>query len=117
MVSLHPDPSTLVTPLPGTLLLVFAFLFGCSLSSNSITWVLIGQFFGRRHFGKLLGGLSLVQTLMSTGGPIAAGIVFDLRKTYTIAFFAIGIVFLVSAVLFWNLKTPVRSEHSASQAG
>ncbi len=96
--------------------ILFAFLFGCSLSSNSITWVLVGQFFGRRHFGKLVGGVSLVQTVMSTGGPIAAGMVYDSTEAYTIAFFGVGIVFLVSAVLFWNLKTPVRRERPTSES-
>ena len=96
--------------------IMFAFLFGVSVSSNSITWVLVGQFFGRRDFGKLLGGVSLVQTVMSTGGPIAAGMVFDRTEAYTFAFVGIGIVFLVSAVLFWNLKTPVRRESPTSRA-
>ena len=89
--------------------ILFALLFGFSVSSNSITWVLIGQFFGRNHFGKLLGGLSMVQAVMSTGGPIAAGMVFDSTEAYTFAFVGVGIVFLVSAVLFWNLKTPERT--------
>ena len=96
--------------------IMFAFLFGISVSSNSITWVLVGQFFGRRDFGKLLGGVSLVQTVMSTGGPIAAGMVFDSTEEYTLAFVGVGIVFLVSAVLFWNLKTPVRRESPMSRA-
>ena len=90
--------------------IMFAILFGCAQSSTSITWALIGQFFGRRDFGKLVGGVALVQTLMSTSGPIAAGLVFDNTGDYKIAFFAVGILYLLAAVLFWNLNTPVRGE-------
>ena len=95
--------------------IMFAILFGCAQSSNSITWALIGQFFGRRDFGKLAGGVTLVQTMMSFTGPIAAGLVFDSTEDYTIAFFGVGIVYLLALVLFWNMKTPVKPERPVSR--
>ena len=87
---------------------LFAVFFGCAQASNSITWVLVGQFFGRKHFGKLVGGVTLVQTLLSTSAPIAAGMVFDGTEAYTYAFFGVGIIYLASGMLFWNLKAPVK---------
>ena len=87
---------------------MFAVFFGCAQASNSITWVLVGQFFGRRDFGKLVGGITMVQTLLSTSAPIAAGVVFDSTEAYTIAFFGVGIIYLASGLLFWNLKAPVK---------
>ena len=96
--------------------IAFAVLFGCAQSSNSITWALIGQFFGRRDFGKLAGGVTLVQTMMSFTGPIVAGIVFDRTQDYTLAFIGIGIVYLVVLVLFWTMKAPVKRERPISRA-
>ena len=94
--------------------IAFMALFACAQSSNSITWALIGQFFGRRNFGSLRGGVTLVQSLMSTSGPIMAGWVFDRTGDYTFAFLGIGILYGLSAMLFWSLRDPVRPERLIS---
>jgi MFS family permease len=86
----------------------FVLLFAVAQASNSITWALIGQFFGRTSFGTLRGGVTMVQSLMSTGGPIAAGWVFDRWGNYTNALLGIGVLYLVSAVVFWGLKEPMK---------
>jgi MFS family permease len=86
----------------------FILLFAVAQASNSITWALIGQFFGRRSFGTLRGGVTMVQSLMSTGGPIAAGWVFDRWGNYTNALLGVAALYLVSAVVFWGLKEPTR---------
>lgn len=86
----------------------FAALFAIAQGSNSITWALIGQFFGRAHFGSLRGGITLIQSVMSTGGPIMAGFIFDKSGDYTIAFLAIGVVYGFSGLIFWGLKAPRR---------
>ncbi len=86
----------------------FVLMFAVAQASNSITWALIGQFFGRSSFGTLRGGVTMVQSLMSTGGPITAGWVFDRWGNYTNALVGIGAIYLVSAVVFWTLKDPTR---------
>ena len=84
----------------------FAFLFAGAQSCNSVTWALVGQFFGRKNFGTLRGGVTLVQSLMSTAGPLGAGIVFDLTGNYTIAFVAISVTYTAATIMFWTLKAP-----------
>ena len=86
----------------------FVLLFAVAQASNSITWALIGQFFGRRSFGTLRGGVTMVQSLMSTGGPIAAGWVFDRWGDYTNALLGVVALYMISAVVFWRLREPVR---------
>lgn len=86
----------------------FILLFAVAQASNSITWALIGQFFGRRNFGTLRGGVTMVQSLMSTGGPITAGWVFDRWGNYSNALMGIVALYLVSAFVFWGLKEPTR---------
>lgn len=94
--------------------LMFAILFAAAQACNSITWALVGQFFGRANFGSLRGGVTLIQSLMSTGGPLAAGWVFDRTGSYAIALIGTGVIYAVSAVLFWGLKAPVRAERPAA---
>lgn len=86
--------------------LAFSFLFAGAQSSNSVTWALVGQFFGRRNFGSLRGGVTLVQSLMSTAGPLGAGLIFDLTESYTIAFGAIAGIYAGATAVFWLLKNP-----------
>ena len=101
--------SSLVLGPPGLISgVAFAALFACAQGSNSITWALIGQFFGRAHFGSLRGGITLIQSIMSTGGPIMAGFIFDKSGNYTSAFLAIGVVYGLSGLIFWGLKPPGR---------
>ena len=84
----------------------FAFLFAGAQSCNSVTWALVGQFFGRKNFGTLRGGVTLVQSLMSTAGPLGAGIVFDLTGNYTVAFVAISVTYTAATIMFWTLQAP-----------
>ncbi len=98
---------------------LFAVLFAGAQSCNSVTWALVGQFFGRKNFGALRGGVTLVQSLMSTIGPLGAGIVFDTTGDYRIAFIAIAITYFAATVMFWTLKspeTPVRVLNCASES-
>ncbi len=87
---------------------LFAVLFAGAQSSDSMTWALVGQYFGRKNFGSLRGGVTLIQSLMSSGGPIAAGWVYDNTGSYNQALVGIGIAYSISAIVFWALRTPVR---------
>ena len=95
---------------PGGLVsgVMFAFFFAGAQSSDTITWALIGQYFGRKNFGSLRGGVSLLQSLMSTTGPIIAGWTFDRTGSYEQALVGVGIIYALAAFVFWTLRTPVR---------
>jgi len=86
----------------------FAVLFAGAQASNAITWALVGHYFGRKNYASLRGGVTLVQSLMSTGGPIVAGWVFDQTGNYTGALVGVGIIYALSAIIFWGLRTPVK---------
>ncbi|MCH2525754.1 MAG: MFS transporter [Dehalococcoidia bacterium] len=99
---------------------LFAVLFAGAQSCNSVTWALVGQFFGRKNFGALRGGVTLVQSLMSTIGPLGAGIVFDTTGDYKIAFFAIAATYFAATLMFWTLKAPpvpLRTDSVAQRIG
>jgi OFA family oxalate/formate antiporter-like MFS transporter len=85
---------------------VFVILFAGAESCNSVTWALIGEFFGRRNFGSLRGIITLLQSLMSFSGPIMAGFVYDTSGSYKIVFIVIGAIYALSAVLHWVMRAP-----------
>lgn len=82
------------------------FFLGGAQSANATTWSLIGHFFGRKSYGLLRGGITLAQSLLSAGAIIGAGWIFDRTGTYTSALVASGILYILAAVIFWNLRAP-----------
>lgn len=100
--------ATFITFGPSGLLaaIVFAALFAGAESCNTVTWALIGQYFGRRYFATLRGIVSMVQSAMSFLGPIVAGLIFDTTQSYRIAFMAIAVAYTLAAMIFWLLRAP-----------
>ncbi|MSQ22664.1 MAG: MFS transporter [Dehalococcoidia bacterium] len=86
--------------------IAFVVLFAGAESCNTVTWALIGQFFGRRNFGSLRGIVTLLQSIMSFLGPLVAGFVYDSTKSYRIAFIAIGVTYSCSGLLYWFMRAP-----------
>lgn len=86
--------------------IILVLFFSLAQGSNAITWALVGQYFGRKNFASLRGGISLFQSILSTGGPVAAGWIFDNTGSYQIALIGIGAAYLLGAITFWLLKTP-----------
>jgi MFS family permease len=89
--------------------IAFAILFAGAQAGNAITWALIGHYFGRRNFASLRGGITLVQSLMSTVGPVVAGWVFDTTGSYNGALLGVLSIYGLSALVFWNLKVPTKA--------
>lgn len=86
--------------------IILVLFFSLAQGSNAITWALVGQYFGRKNFASLRGGISLFQSILSTGGPVAAGWIFDNTGSYQIALIGVGTTYLLGAITFWLLKTP-----------
>ena len=92
---------------PGLLTgIVFAILFAGAESCNTVTWALIGQYFGRRNFATLRGIVTMVQSAMSFLGPVVAGLVYDSTQSYRIAFLAIAVSYVLAAILYWFMSAP-----------
>ena len=91
--------------------IAFSILFAGAQASNAITWALIGHYFGRSNFASLRGGVTLVQSLMSTVGPVVAGWVFDTTGSYNVALLGVLGLYGLAALMFWNLKAPTKAQH------
>ncbi len=94
---------------------VIPILVAFSASQGGISVIpqsLIADYFGRRSYATIQGFRSTIQMLGIIVGPIISGYVFDTTGSYTIAFLAFSGAALVSMVLVFMARPPVKSRPS-----
>ena len=65
----------------------FVILFGLGLGGGAVVVpLLIGEYFGLRAFGKILGVITISATLGAATGPVLTGRIFDVMGSYDLAF-------------------------------
>jgi MFS family permease len=84
-------------------LLIFAALFAFAEGVSGVSWSLIGDYFGRKSFATLRGGVTTVHSILSMGVPVFAGWVYDTSGSYHWAIIPIIALYLLAAATFWNL--------------
>lgn len=85
--------------------MVFASIYGFACGAPLvINPLLTSGYLGMRNFGALFGILNIMATVGGAVGPFAAGIFYDLRKTYLPVFWLFFALMLVSAVVALSLK-------------
>ena len=82
---------------------IYAPSYGCSAATSP---AIKGDYFGRKSFGAILGLTGIIQTGGSMFGPVFAGYVYDVTKSYHTAFLVFAGVLLVAAALLFSLKSP-----------
>jgi len=88
------------------LMVVFAIVFSVTDGAAGLTWALVGDYFGRRAFATLRGGISLVVSLGALATPIIAGRVFDVTESYYWALLPFSGLYIVTAVMFMLIRRP-----------
>lgn len=74
-----------------------------------------GEYFGRRHFGTIMGFMGMVQMAGTISGPVVAGLIWDLSGSYTLAFIVFGIASLLSMLLFLLAKRPSLKPYAVAE--
>ena len=74
--------------------------------SIALNWVLIGDFFGRRHFATLRGVIVFLNSLGTFASPVFAGWVYDRTESYTGALAAFALSLGLAGALFALLRPP-----------
>jgi MFS family permease len=93
---------------------VFAVLFGMGLGGGAVLVpLLVGECFGLRAFGKVLGLVMISATLGAALGPVLTGRIFDVTGTYTLAFILHISSFAIAAVVFYCVRRPGAAAVSA----
>jgi MFS family permease len=93
----------------GFALPLFVLLFGGALGGAAVLVpLLVGECFGLRSFGKILGLAMIAATLGAAAGPILTGRIFDVTGSYRLAFVMHTVSFAVAAVAILWLRAPRR---------
>ena len=86
---------------------VFVILFGMGLGGGAVLVpLLIGECFGLRAFGTVLGLVMISATLGAASGPVVTGRIFDVTGSYTLAFILHIVSFTMAAVVFYCVRRP-----------
>jgi len=91
-------------------LVAFLIVFGLGLGGGSVLVpLLIGEYFGLRAFGTILGVVTISATLGAAAGPIVTGRIFDVTGSYDPAFMLHIISFCAAALAIFFLRRPARA--------
>ena len=99
---------------------VIPILVAFSASQGGISVIpqsLIADYFGRRSYATIQGFRSTIQMLGIIAGPIISGYFFDTTGSYTIAFLGFSGAALVSMILVFMAKPPVKTRPAARARG
>jgi MFS family permease len=84
-----------------------AFTFGASYGAISTLFpAIVGDFFGRREAGTLVGFLFALAGSMAAWGPLGAGAIYDARGRYDLAFAVAAALNLVALILLGASRPP-----------
>ena len=95
---------------------LFVFLMAVEQGGSTLNWVALGDFFGRAHFGTLMGIMSTCLNVGMLASPIYAGWIFDRTHSYTWVLLTFLPLYLISAVLFLVVKKPAIPRRAPSVA-
>ena len=95
---------------------LFILLMALEQGGSTLNWVALGNFFGRAHFGTLMGIISTCFNVGMLASPIYAGWVFDRTHSYTWVLLTFLPLYLASAVLFLVVRKPTLPKARTSVA-
>ena len=85
---------------------IFLPLFTVVESTFPVNWSAVGDFFGRKHFAKIRGTMSFVQTWGAVIGPVVAGAVYDETHSYALLLWGLVGLLVVTSVLYAMVAKP-----------
>ena len=92
---------------------VFAVLWGAGFGGRvPLLTAIIGDFFGRKNFGSILGINMVPSNIAMIFAPLFAGFMFDLRQSYFIPFFTFAIMGFIGAFVILLARQPQAPEES-----
>ena len=98
-----------VTALAGGFLLLGTGIGG-QIPLQEMIWA---SYFGRRYLGAVRSVAMPFALFLGAGGPFVVSLYFDVVGNYDGAFFAVGVLWLVAAVLVLFVRKPARPERAA----
>jgi MFS transporter, OFA family, oxalate/formate antiporter len=97
------------------MLVLFSALFGLSYGGVSAVWPAItGDYFGRLKAASIIGAIFTIAGPASAIGPLLGGTIYDLTRSYQMAFLLGALTNLVAFILVFKAKPPRRKIDSPS---
>ena len=91
-------------------MVVFVILFSFADGINSVTWALVGDLFGRKHFASIRGWVGMIQSFASMPAAVFTGWVYDRTQSYTYALLPFLALYAVAALLLWRVSYPKKAQ-------
>jgi MFS family permease len=92
-------------------LFCFVFFYGiCHGSRISSHIGVLGEFFGMRSLGEIIGITMAIGQIFGALAPYLAGFIFDVTDSYVAAFMIVMITLLISGIIALVIKNPLAAE-------
>jgi MFS family permease len=88
------------------LLWLFILLFTTVEATYPVAWAMVGDIFGRKHFAKIRGYMSVFYVWGSVLGPVVAGAIWDRWQSYEPMLWVVAAMFFVSGAFYSGLGKP-----------
>jgi MFS family permease len=85
---------------------LFVILFSFGDAINSITWALVGDFFGRKSFATIRGWIGMIQSFATMPAAVFTGWVYDQTQSYTAALVPFMLLYGLAALVLWRAVPP-----------
>lgn len=85
-------------------LCLFTIFFAAVETTFPLGWAVVGDLFGRKHYAKIRGYMTLFYTWGGVLGPVIAGAIFDRWQTYEPLLWGLVFVFIVAGLFFASLN-------------
>jgi nitrate/nitrite transporter NarK len=87
-------------------MVLFVVLFSFADGINSVTWALVGDLFGRRHFASIRGWVGMIQSFASMPAAVFTGWIYDRTHSYTYVLLPFLALYVLAALFLWKVSPP-----------
>jgi MFS family permease len=88
------------------MLWLFTLLFTTVEATYPVAWAMVGDIFGRKHFAKIRGYMSMFHVWGSVTGPVVSGAIWDRWHTYEPMLWGLVAMFFLSGIFYSLLGKP-----------
>jgi MFS family permease len=85
---------------------LFTLLFTTVESTYPVAWAMVGDIFGRKHFAKIRGYMSMFYVWGSVAGPVITGAIWDTWHSYEPMLWGLVVMFSLSGIFYSLLGKP-----------
>jgi MFS family permease len=85
-------------------LVLFTIFFAAVETTFPLGWAVVGDLFGRKHYARIRGYMTLFYTWGGVIGPVISGAVFDRWQSYEPLLWGLVLVYVLAGLLFASLN-------------